>query len=319
MGAVSRVRLLLLLAHCLPLDLAGNVSSTEHHEGVVLLSMHRSGSSLLAGLLTRMGLHVGSSEETVGGNRRNKYGYFERWDVIRQNNLLLGLQGLQWNNGTAEYDPEVGVKATSTKSLFVNGRSAMVFFNHPDHQPFVMKDPRLCITLRTWIPLFGSRPAVVFSFRHPLDVALSLHRRNRLPVVAGLRLWYVYNRRAVQQSQDLCRVVSSNRLLLMEPTVEVDRIYRELREGCGVDVPRALPVEEVRAFVDLEEQHGRAGLAEGICPSEVPGAPSDWPEARPEELEVLRVALEAYCAMEGGAAFDRFYEWNENVSDSSSQ
>ena len=64
----------------------------------------------------------------------------------------------------------------------------------------MLKDPRLCVTLRTWIPLLNFIPAVVFTYRHPLDVALSMHKREGFAVARGLKMWYVYNRMSIQVS-----------------------------------------------------------------------------------------------------------------------
>jgi hypothetical protein len=75
----------------------------------------------------------------------------------------------------------------------------------------MLKDPRLCITLRTWLPLLNFIPAVIFTYRHPYDVAMSLHvRYEQYKIARGLKLWYIYNKRAIQQSMDLCRVVTSH-------------------------------------------------------------------------------------------------------------
>ena len=59
----------------------------------------------------------------------------------------------------------------------------------------------MCITISTWLPLLkGPSPAVVFSFRNPLDVAMSLMKGDakNFPLARGLRLWIVYNMRAIK-------------------------------------------------------------------------------------------------------------------------
>jgi hypothetical protein len=42
----------------------------------------------------------------------------------------------------------------------------------------LLKDPRLCLTLRSWLPLFRKLPAVVFTYRHPIEVCQSLVARS---------------------------------------------------------------------------------------------------------------------------------------------
>lgn len=290
-----------------------NNVTRKHHCGVIVLSMHRSGSSLLTGLLTMMGLTAGPTKDLIEGNESNKFGFFERWDVISQNEAFLSMQGLRWDHEAGKYDSQSGWKAALNGVDFDNGRRALEYFNNPTNHPFVMKDPRLCITIRTWLPLFSSLPAVVFTYRHPLDVAMSFRAYYGFPIVRSLHMWYVYNRRAIQQSQDLCRVVTSDRRIIRSPKSEMNRIYTKLRDVCGVEVPRQLSDEDIQAFVDLDLQHGRASLAHDHCDPDVHNPPAEWEEARQSELEVLRKAMVAYCAMESGEAFDPFFRWEEEL------
>eukprot|EP00957_Ditylum_brightwellii_P143923 10966947-Ditylum_brightwellii.AAC.1 len=59
----------------------------------------------------------------------------------------------------------------------------------------------MCIALRTWVELLDVEPAIVFTYRHPLEVAMSLQKRNRgFHAERGLRLWIVYNMRAIENS-----------------------------------------------------------------------------------------------------------------------
>lgn len=285
----------------------------KHHSGVIVLSMHRSGSSLLTGLLTMMGLNTGPSKDLIEGNESNKFGFFERWDVISQNEALLSMQGLRWDHEPAKYDPLAGSQATRSKGGFSDGRRAIEYFNDPANRPFVMKDPRLCITIRTWLPLFSSLPAVVFTYRHPLDVAMSLRRYYGFSVVRGLHMWYTYNRMAIQQSLDLCRVVTSDRKIMKSPQLEMKRIYTMLRDRCGIEVPRQLSDADIEAFVDLDLQHGRESLLHERCDPEVYKPPAEWQDAEHSELTVLGKAMAAYCAMENGEAFDPFFKWDEEL------
>eukprot|EP00978_Attheya_sp_CCMP212_P040013 scaffold214083_cov49-Attheya_sp.AAC.3 len=78
--------------------------------------------------------------------------------------------------------------------------------------PWVLKDPRICITLKNWIRAFiGTPPAVLFTYRDPMEVAKSLQNRviGQIPILAdGLKLWIWYNRSAIYNSKKLCRVVT---------------------------------------------------------------------------------------------------------------
>lgn len=208
--------------------------------GVIILGMHRSGTSILGGLVNKMGLATGGP--LIQAAEDNEKGFFERIDVVLQNDYLMQKQKCHYGWKTHLYDTQLGVKHVLTEEVkFNEGRRALEFLNSPTNYPWMLKDPRLCITLRTWLPLLNFIPVVLFTYRHPLDVALSLHKREyeQYTIPYALKLWYVYNKRAIQQSNDLCRVVTSHFKTIKLSNQELDYIHDELIK-CGVPVPRAL-------------------------------------------------------------------------------
>ena len=267
-----------------------HVRNDSHHDGVIVLGMHRSGTSLVAGLLFRMGFQIRNN--LIGPLADNPTGFFERYDIIHQNDILMIIQDVSYDHNLENYNASKGLEVVRSDTDFYHGAEALAFLNDSTHHPYMLKDPRLCVTIRTWLPLLRSLPAILFTFRHPFDVALSMHQRTyeQFRIVRGLRLWDVYNRRAIQQSQDLCRVVTSHRLVMSRPKEEMDRIYKELREVCGVDIPRRVSDEDVATFVDVKLQHGRSGLIDDSCHQDVNSIvpPSTWPDPTENELAVYR-------------------------------
>jgi hypothetical protein len=161
-----------------------------------------------------------------------RYGYFENDNVAYQNDVWLNEQGMHWNKLNIRTDPQdaqiiIGgfdpnfscltdycVKAKHKRlNYFRNRKLALLHYNNESlAEPWLLKDPRLCITLPMWLPsLRGSPPAVLFTFRHPVEVAKSLARRkiNNVKLQSnGLKLWIWYNRLSLINSQSLCRVVT---------------------------------------------------------------------------------------------------------------
>ena len=182
---------------------------------------------------------------------------------------------------------------------------------------------RMCITLRTWLPLLNSKPAIIFTYRHPLDVALSLAKRNEFPLARGLQLWMQYNKAALQNSADLCRVFSSNNAVLEDPLKEAKRIADELTNKCNVPPPpKMIDSKVVNSFVDTSLQHGKNQLktknaqnrsvleTHGDCEVkeydsvEVPGSP-----AQEREMDLYLKAMKIYCDFESGEAYKDTYDW----------
>jgi hypothetical protein len=158
-------------------DLHAPKTSSGEPSGFFVLSMHRSGTSMLAGLLVT-GLDYKTGEPLIGSAFDNEKGFFELLDVVLQNDELMKAQEASWSSNVIAYKGERGVDdKKSDKVNFHKGDKALEFLNNPDNRPWLQKDPRMCITLKTWIPLFTNEPAAIFTYRHPLEVALSLKKK----------------------------------------------------------------------------------------------------------------------------------------------
>jgi hypothetical protein len=271
--------------------------------GVVVLGMHRSGTSLLAGLL------VEGFGYTVGGpllqpKGENAKGYYERRDVVLENMNLLKQQGAHWHKAVEKYKYSVPL------TLSDKGQRALQFMRttqNNNNTPWLIKDPRLCITLPTW-PI-QQAPAIVFTYRHPMQVASSLEERD-IPVERGLELWIVYNKRAIQNSQHLCRVLTSNSAILANPLEESTRIVEELVQKCHLQRPPGHVTRDlVDRFVDSSLQHHTTKDDEGGC--------HDYNMS--EESDMYKMAMKVYCDLQSGEAYKPDYKWPIGVDRESGQ
>lgn len=310
-------------------------SVMEQRNGIVVLGMHRSGTSLLSGLLvTYAGYNVGDEVDLVPPSYQNAKGFFERKDVIRQNDILMDMQDVTWYNQVQNFDPMKALKQKREGSVnFTSGEEAMAFLNCPENEPWLLKDPRLCLTLPTWLGLIETEPAVVFTYRHPLEVASSVMTRARnhrvkrfrmenFTLGMGLHLWIVYNKNAIQSSKSLCRVVTSNNAILDDPQGEAKRISNELTSKCGVrKAPREPLVGETEKFIDSNLQHSTQAqeneslnkkvlLNQSSCivydyPSELESGTIE----KARELDLYLMAMKIYCDLQSGTALAPDYQW----------
>ena len=151
--------------------------------GLFVLGMHRSGTSCLTGLLERAGLASGGTSRPHAHNRR---GMFEQADVRRANSDILRQFGGSWTAPPARVPyAEVDPRAI---------RRALEPFRREPR--WVVKDPRMVLTLEAWLPHVRSFE-LVGTFRHPAAVARSLQVRNEIPLDDGQAIWTHYNRRLV--------------------------------------------------------------------------------------------------------------------------
>eukprot|EP00591_Stephanopyxis_turris_P014133 CAMPEP_0195536352 /NCGR_PEP_ID=MMETSP0794_2-20130614/45916_1 /TAXON_ID=515487 /ORGANISM="Stephanopyxis turris, Strain CCMP 815" /LENGTH=430 /DNA_ID=CAMNT_0040669735 /DNA_START=154 /DNA_END=1446 /DNA_ORIENTATION=- len=304
------------------------LAPSKPRAGFVVLGMHRSGTSMLSGLLvTGMGYHVGDANDLIAPHFDNEKGFFERIDVVLQNDEFMAKQKIGWDRNVINYDYNLALKQLAENKVgFQHGTKGLAFFNAntDDTIPWLHKDPRMCITLRTWLQLINTEPAVVFTYRHPLEVANSLHKRaSDMSISQGLRLWIVYNMRAIQNSSDLCRVYSSNEAVLENTLFEIQRISYELTTKCAVpEPPRQITQSNVDMFVDTTLQHNKkaantnderrkttAEKADCVIPEYQSKLDPDDQFARDLEKTLYLKAMKIYCDMKHGFAYDDTYEW----------
>lgn len=304
-----------------------------HPGGVVILGMHRSGTSMLTGLLVEgLGFHVG--QPLIQPAFDNEKGFYELLPVVLQNDEFMMDQHIDWSYDVIHFNPQLALKHFQDNSSqiydFTQGTQALKFLNNPNNIPWVLKDPRLCITLPTWIPLLHSPPAAVFTYRHPLEVAASLVKRQEFTLEHGLRLWIVYNMRAIQNSKNLCRISSSNDKLLARPFHEVSRMVSDLVKYCHViQPPKRLTQQVVDSFVDGSLQHVqrktiKERLDEGqkvfqrfsdncVAFEYKTNLPEGSNEYLREKNMYLR-AMKVFCDLENGHAFQDNYEWPDMLN-----
>eukprot|EP01038_Epipyxis_sp_PR26KG_P012174 gene12174-16304_t len=306
----------------LPTDASTQADSLNYgiRPGVIVLGMHRSGTSVIGGLISKMGLKTGGP--LIGPAEDNKKGFFERVDVVLQNDEIMSNQRVHYSFHTHLFDTMTAIKhminIKDDKQKFGYGQTGLAFLNNPHNYPWMLKDPRLCITFRAWLPFLNFVPAILFTYRHPMDVALSMHKRGfeQFEIQKGLKLWYVYNRRAIEQSHDLCRVTASHRLIMTQARVELDRIYNQLMK-CGVKIPKKLLDNEINSFIDIKLQHGKTTLVDTSCENDISklSIPTTWETNNPDHLILYREAMRVYCALENHSAYNIDFQWDYSIKD----
>lgn len=296
--------------------------------GVMVLGMHRSGTSMLSGLLVK-GLGYETGGPLIGQSFDNKKGFFERIDIVLQNDEFLEKQGANWDRNVNKYDNKKAYQMKLDNKLkWKEGQKGLTFLNDKSKSPWLQKDPRMCLTLSTWLPMLSALPAIIFTYRHPLQVALSLRKRNKtegfphFPLEKGFRLWIIYNVKAIQQSHHLCKVYTSNDAVLKNPKVEVQRISNELTNKCKLKSPphKQISNDILNTFVDPKLQHSKntgdkilMTFNDGNCP--VYDYEREYTDKNSEqylrEYDLYVIAMKIYCDFENGSAYHEDYGFPE--------
>jgi glycosyltransferase involved in cell wall biosynthesis len=180
--------------------------------GILVLGMHRSGTSAVTGALKLAGAIT--PRDPMPATADNPRGYWESSRIARFNNRLLEAAGSCWNDA-APISP--GWFRDEARAADAAEAAALVAAEFPGHGPLACKDPRICRLLPVWLralELAGCEPLALLVIRHPLEVAASLAARAervefRPAAVpdpcSGLMLWLRYVLDAEQHSRTLPR------------------------------------------------------------------------------------------------------------------
>jgi len=159
---------------------------------VVVVGMHRSGTSAVTGAIGALGFNLVSAEDRLSSHDSNPE-HWESLSVLLHNDAILAHFG-----GTWDAPPQLPEGWETDRGLpDQTAASELLATAYPHPGPSVWKDPRVCLLLPYWREVLHAPMAAVLVWRGPLAVARSLRRRNGMSVPYGVALWERYNRSAI--------------------------------------------------------------------------------------------------------------------------
>lgn len=217
---------------------------------IVVLGMHRSGTSAVTGLLVKMGAYFGPPGCALPTSFDNPRGFWERLDVMTVNDELLASSGANWMTPQL-YEP---AKVPAKRTAALKERVRAIARELAAQPLSVIKDPRLCITADDWLPVLPQRVCLLV-LRNPLAVAKSLHTRNELPIRAGLALWEAHARASVRAAAASPRVVLDFDELMTAPATHAARLFESLARAGAKGLLKSPTAEELAESLDAGLQH----------------------------------------------------------------
>ena len=174
-----------------PLDIVRRASERGKNRmggmTICVLGMHRSGTSCLTGVLEDAGVYLGNVSKH---NRFNIKGNQEHSAIVDLHEAVYSDAGYAWDAPPSEPLPWTPTQRERLLEILAE------FENRPI---WAFKDPRTMFTLPTWLDSVPDL-RLIGTFRHPLSVARSLHRRSpmRMPLEKAFALWKDYNEMLLQ-------------------------------------------------------------------------------------------------------------------------
>jgi hypothetical protein len=230
---------------------------------LIILGMHRSGTSLLGGLLSQAGVVMGRSlyapQEGV-----NEKGFWEHEDIVdTHDELLLALKS-QWDDVLPLPDQWWESKDVLP---FVARLSAYVRRDFRSAPTWALKDPRMCRLLPLWFPILSReeiRPVFICMNRNPFEVASSLQKRDGFSREKALVLWLSHALSAERYSRGHSRVFSDFDQVVEKPVEVLLKIEKET--NIRYPIPVAAAADKIERFVSPSLRHHKAG--EGLNPGD---------------------------------------------------
>ncbi|EAW38135.1 glycosyltransferase [Lyngbya sp. PCC 8106] len=174
------------------------MEKAESHSPIIIVTgMHRSGTSLTASLLQRLGVNIG--KRLVGANYGNVKGHFENVDFVEFHKGVLRDHNIDELGCTFQSNISLNSRQTEqAESLIQN--------NQDSQHPWGWKDPRTTLFLNFWQEMLP--PAhFIFVYRSPWEVVDSLYRRStdltliKSPELA-VKMWMYYNKKVLDFYQE---------------------------------------------------------------------------------------------------------------------
>lgn len=227
---------------------------TSDRRALLILGMHRSGTSAVTRVVNMLGADIG--HDLIPAAHDNPTGFWEHAGVVRINEELLQDLGRTWYDmremPTGWMESEAGLKALEradhlVRRDFANSRLCAV------------KDPRMCLTAGIWVKAFrdaGFEVHCLFVIRDPREVVDSLHQRNNWPRAPLYLMWVQYLLEAEAGTRD-CR-----RAMVVYEQILTD--WRERMERIGNALHLAWPAEldsvagDVGQFLDPAMRHHKS-------------------------------------------------------------
>lgn len=233
-----------------------------------VVGMHRSGTSFTCNLLGALGANCGSSELLLEGDNWNKRGYFENREIVSLNNeLILGdlANNLYWKvldsplNDHAKaflksllnlpafiHSPEKGIARRGKQKRAEISRLAQKY------EDLLVKDVRFSLTIGAW-QACNAINKTLYCYRHPMEVALSLKKRQHIPLRLGLKLWDQHVRTFFDQAGGLDCVMVQYSNFFNEQRVQGE--LRRLHSFLGREWNPELAETSLNRVLDPELRH----------------------------------------------------------------
>jgi hypothetical protein len=162
-------------------------AAPSKRQAILVLGMHRSGTSAVGGVLSALG--AGAPRTLAAPDHWNARGYFESARFFSALDKVLASAGSHWDDWRS-FDPR-WVHSAAAK-LHSRNIAALLLEEYGDEALIFIKDPRICRLVPFTSMVLAEidiDPVAIIPVRNPLEVGYSLERRDKFALSKSMLLW----------------------------------------------------------------------------------------------------------------------------------
>jgi hypothetical protein len=221
---------------------------------ILVLGMHRSGTSALAGSFSRLGFYPG--KKLLAPNEYNARGYFEDAPLSHRLDFILKSFGRSWNDERLLPD---GWLVSDSSASHVECLRKILLEEFDLNQPTVIKDPRICRLfplLEFALQSIGVQLRCVVSVRSPFAVIESLERRDHIPSQRAALLYVAHLLEAEWHTRKHPRVFVQYEELLRDWRQNIGHVCETVGIDCVFPRKDDLAIDsEIDSFLSSDLNH----------------------------------------------------------------
>lgn len=185
---------------------------------VIVLGMHRSGTSLLTSVLHELGFNPG--KELLDADPSNQEGFWEFKPLVQFHSRILEDYDNRW------FAPGHHMPLDELLFQYRDEAESLIRRMDNDDKDWCWKDPRLVLFLDFWLEILSNRDVKwIITHRNPVSIASSLKSRDHFDMNVGLTLWEYYVLLLMARKQELKENITIQyEEMLSDPKTQIDRI-----------------------------------------------------------------------------------------------
>lgn len=221
---------------------------------ILVLGMHRSGTSATTRVLNLLGADLGAN--LLEAQADNAKGFWEHAEAVQIHEELLTALGRTWHDVREMPD---GWMEQPASYAAIDKIVRLIRRDFGGSALWAVKDPRMCRLVPLWreaLRRTGVRPAALMVVRRPDEVAGSLLAREGWSKAHADLMWMQHTLEAIRHTADMPRSIIGYDDLLTDWRKGVARVGTELGIAwpcLGEEVHR-----QIDAFLSPEDRHHRA-------------------------------------------------------------